>query len=156
MDFRLGFPAAAGFFVGAAAMLGAAGTLWASPVVVKPLSANSGSPAAVQMLVTNLLGGGIAVVPGSVQYTGATAASGLFINGGTESRQTSIGINYGVVLTTGDARFVSGSATSAEDFPNKTTAFGAGILNTLTQKHVSGKPAASRASLLRPRSMRRF
>ena len=86
MDFRRGLRAGAGFFVGTAAMLGAACT-WASPVVVKPLSANSGSPAAVQMLVTNLLGGGITVVPGSVQYTGATAASGIFVNGGTESRR---------------------------------------------------------------------
>jgi hypothetical protein len=42
------------------------------------------------------------------------------------------------VLTTGDARFVSGSATSAEDFPNKTTAFGAGILNTLTRNTSPG------------------
>ena len=83
MDFRRGLRAGVGLFVGTAAMLGAACT-WASPVVVKPLSANGGSPAAVQMLVTNLLGGGIAVVPGSVQYTGATAASGIFVNGGTD------------------------------------------------------------------------
>jgi len=136
MDFRRGARVGVGLFVGAAIGLGAACT-WASPIVVKPLSANSGSSAAVQMLVSSLLGGGIAVVPGSVQYTGATAASGLFINGGT-NLETSIGINYGVVLTTGDARFVSGSATSADDFPNKTTAFGAGILNTLTRNTSPG------------------
>lgn len=138
MDFRRGLRAGVGLFVGAAAMFGAAGT-WASPIVVKPLSATGGSPTAVQLLVTNLLGGGITVVPGSVQYTGATAASGIFINGGTNV-ETSIGINYGVVLTTGDARFVSGSATSAEDFPNKTTAFSAGILNTLTRNTSPGSP----------------
>ena len=138
MDFRRGVRVGVGLFVGAAVGLGAACT-WASPIVVKPLSANSGSSAAVQMLVSSLLGAGIAVVPGSVQYTGATAASGLFINGGT-NLETSIEINYGVVLTTGDARFVSGSATSADDFPNKTTAFGAGILNTLTRNTSPGSP----------------
>jgi hypothetical protein len=124
--------------VGTAAMLGAA-LCWASPIVVKPLSANNASPAALQMLVNSLLGGGITVVPGSVEYTGASAASGLFINGGTDPAK-SIGINNGVVLTTGDARFVTGSAISAEDFPNKTTAFGAGILNTLTRNTSSGSP----------------
>jgi len=122
--------------VGTAAMLGAA-LCWASPIVVKPLSANNASPAAVQMLVNSLLGGGITVVPGSVQYTGAGSASGLFINGGTDLTKT-IGISNGVLLTTGDARFVSGSAISAEDFPNKTTAFGAGILNSLTRNTSSG------------------
>ena len=136
MDFRRGVRVGVGLFVGAAVGLGAACT-WASPIVVKPLSANNGSSAAVQMLVSSLLGGGITVVPGSVQYTGATAASGLFINGGTDLN-TTVGINYGVVLTTGDARFVSGSATSADDFPNKTTAFGAGILNTLTRNTSPG------------------
>jgi hypothetical protein len=59
------------------------------------------------------------------------------VNGGT-NLETSIGINNGVVLTTGDARFVSGSATSSEDFPNKTTAFGAGIINTLTRNTSPG------------------
>jgi len=138
MGFHLRVPAVAQMLVGTAAMLGAA-LCWASPIVVKPLSANNASPAAVQMLVNSLLGGGITVVPGSVEYTGASAASGLFINGGTDPAK-SIGINNGVVLTTGDARFVTGSAISAEDFPNKTTAFGAGILNTLTRNTSSGSP----------------
>jgi hypothetical protein len=142
MDFRRGLRAGVGLFVGAAVGLGAACT-WASPIVVKPLSANNGSSAAVQMLVSSLLGGGITVVPGSVQYTGATAASGLFINGGTDLN-TTVGINYGVVLTTGDARFVSGSAISPDDFPNKTTAFGAGINNnTLTRNTSPGSPLFS-------------
>ena len=138
MGFHLRVPAVAQMLVGTAAMLGAA-LCWASPIVVKPLSANNASPAALQMLVNSLLGGGITVVPGSVEYTGASAASGLFINGGTDPAK-SIGINNGVVLTTGDARFVTGSAISAEDFPNKTTAFGAGILNTLTRNTFSGSP----------------
>jgi hypothetical protein len=136
MNFRRGVRVGVGLFVGAAVGLGATCT-WASPIVVKPLSATGGSPAAVQLLVSSLLGGGITVVPGSIQYTGAMAASGIFVNGGT-NLDTSIGINNGVVLTTGDARFVSGSATSAEDFPNKTTAFGAGILNTLTRNTSPG------------------
>ena len=136
MDLRKGLRAGAAFVVGTIATLGAVST-WASPVVVKPLSATGGSPAAVQMLVSNLLGGGVAIVPGSVQYTGATAASGIFVNGGTNPA-TSIGINSGVVLTTGDARFVSGGSTSVEDFPNKTTAFAAGISNALTRNTSPG------------------
>ena len=136
MDLRRSLRAGVGFLAGTAAMLGAA-CAWASPVVVKPLSASGPTPVAVQLMVSNLLGGGIAIVPGSIQYTGATTASGIFVNGGT-NLDTSVGINYGVVLTTGDARFVSGSATSAEDFPNKTTAFAAGITNALTRNTAPG------------------
>jgi hypothetical protein len=138
MYFRQRVLAGAAFLAGTAAMLGAA-LCWASPIVVKPLSANNGSPAAVQQLVSSLLGGGITVVPGSVQYTGAAAASGLFVNGGT-NLATSVGINNGVVLTTGDARFVAGSAISSDDFPNKTTASTAGINNALTRNTSPGSP----------------
>lgn len=141
MDFHRGLRAGWGLLIGAAAMLGAA-YAWASPIVVKPLSANSGSPAAVQQLVSSLLGGGITVVPGSVQYTGAAAASGIFVNGGT-NLATTVGINNGVVLTTGDARFVSGSAIDSDDFPNKTTAFAAGINNSLTRNTSPGSPLFS-------------
>jgi hypothetical protein len=136
MDLRKGLRASAGLFVGAVATFGAVCT-WAGPVVVKPLSATGGSPSAVQLLGTNLIGGGVAIVPGSVQYTGALAASGIFVNGGVNPA-TSIGIGNGVVLTTGDARFVSGSATSVEDFPNKTTAFAAGISNALVRNTAPG------------------
>ena len=138
MDFRRCLRAGAGLFVGMAAAFGAPST-WATPIVVKSLAVNGGSAAALQALVTTLVGGGISVVPGSIQYTGSTAASGIFINGGT-NLQTTVGINYGIVLTTGDARFVAGSAISAEDFPNKTTAFGAGILNGLTRNTAPGSP----------------
>jgi hypothetical protein len=141
MDFRRGLRAGAGLFVGTAAMLGAAFT-WASPVVVKPLSLNSGSASALQTLVSTMVGGGITVVPGSIQYTGATAATGIFINGGTDLTK-SIGINSGAVLTTGDARFVSGTAINTDDVPNKTTAFGAGITNTLTRNTAAGSPLFS-------------
>ena len=136
MDLRKHLRAGAAFLAGTVIALGAACT-WASPVVVKPLSATGGSVSAVQMLAYNLLGGGIAIVPGTIEYTGATAASGMFVNGGT-NLETTIGINNGVVLTTGDARFVAGSATSAEDFPNKTTAFGSGILNALARNTSPG------------------
>ena len=148
MDFRRGLRASAGLFIGAAAMLGAV-CAWASPIVVKPLSVNSGSPAALQTLVSTLVGGGVTVVPGSIQYTGATAASGIFINGGT-NLATSIGINYGAVLTTGDARFVSGTAVNTDDVPNKTTAFGAGITNTLTRNTAAGSLLFSGLTSARP------
>src|SRR5207253_9592884 len=98
MDFRRGVRVGVGLFVGAAVGLGAACT-WASPIVVKPLSANSGSSAAVLMLVSSLLGAGIAVVPGSVQYTGATAAFGLFINC-VMNVEHIIGMSYCVIMTT--------------------------------------------------------
>jgi hypothetical protein len=135
MDVRRRLRIGAGLLVGTA-VLGAS-CAWASPIVVKPLSANNASPAAVQSLVTTLLGGGITLVQGSVQYTGASSASGLFVNGGTDLA-TSIGVNYGALLTTGDARFVSGTALNVDDVPNKTTAFGAGINNTLTRNTEPG------------------
>jgi hypothetical protein len=100
----------------------------------------NGTPAATpQSLVNVLLSGtsGITVVPGSEQYTGAQSASGVFINGGTDPA-TSTGINYGVVLTTSDARFVSGSATSSADFANKTSVFGSGTGNALTRNAAPG------------------
>ena len=127
-----GLLAVARLVFGAVAILNVA-SLCASPVVVKPLSASGGTPASVQLLVSTLLGGssGISVVPGSVQYTGAASASGVFVNGGTDPA-TSIGINYGVLLTTGDARFVSGSAAFSGDLPNKTGFFSSGIGNSLT------------------------
>jgi hypothetical protein len=136
MDFRRGGRLSAGLFIGAAATFGAV-CAWASPIVVKPLSVNSGSPTALQTLVSTLVGAGVTVVPGSIQYTGATAASGLFINGGT-NLTSSIGINNGAILTTGDARFVSGTAINTDDVSNKTTAFGAGITNTLTRNTAPG------------------
>ena len=102
-----------------------------------PFRSIAGRRRLVRLLVSYLLGGGIYRGSGVGQYTGATAASGIFINGGTDLN-TTVGINVGVVLTTGDARFVSGSAISADDFPNKTTAFGAGIGNTLTRNTSPG------------------
>src|SRR5262245_5126683 len=101
----------------AAAMLDAT-CLSASPIVVKPLSATYALPAALQVLVSYLLGPGVALVPGSVQYTGTPSASGIFVNGSNGDPNTSVGIANGVVLTTGDARFVSGSVAFAEDLPN--------------------------------------
>jgi hypothetical protein len=126
----------AGWMLSAAALLNVA-CLWASPVVVKPLSANNGSATAVQAMVNLLLGGGIAIVPGSIQYTGAASASGIFVNGGT-NQATTIGVNNGVVLTTGDARFAAGSSAFTGDLPNKAIRFTSGINNTLTRNTAPG------------------
>ena len=92
-----------------------------APAMAKPLSANSGSSAAVQMLVSSLLGAGIAVVPGSVQYTGATAASGLFINGGT-NLETSISSSENVFAKhVGHKVIVKGNKPSGQDGVFKVT-----------------------------------
>src|SRR5689334_3767437 len=68
------------------------------------------SNAAAAALVNALLAptSGVAVVTGSATYIGAPSASGTFTGGGTGP--TGLGINSGVVLTTGDARFIGSSA----------------------------------------------
>jgi hypothetical protein len=124
----------------AAAMLDAA---WvpASPTVIPIKEAPSGGPAsgAAAALVNTLVanGGGVTVVPGSAQYIGRASASGQFVNAGTDPN-ISIGINAGVVLTTGDARFVSGSVAFDGDLPNKNTGFTSGILNSLKRNDAAG------------------
>lgn len=50
-------------------------------------------------LVNEILGSGITVLPGSISYTGATGASGIFTNG----LSSGIGIDKGIILTTGSA-----------------------------------------------------
>jgi hypothetical protein len=134
---RCGVFASLPLLLAAAAMLDAT-CLSASPIVVKPLSLNNGSPAAVQTLVSYLLGEGVTVVPGSVQYIGALSASGIFVNGSNGDPNTSVGIGSGVVLTTGDARFVSGSAAFDGDLPNKNVGLTSGILNSLTRNNAPG------------------
>ncbi|HVK55295.1 MAG TPA: choice-of-anchor L domain-containing protein [Burkholderiales bacterium] len=49
---------------------------------------------------------GISVVPGSVSYTGSLSGSGVFTNGGSDPLN-SVGIPSGIILTSGDATFVS-------------------------------------------------
>jgi hypothetical protein len=125
---------AIGMVLAAASIFGA-GWSHAASIVVKPLIAAS----AGQTLVTTLLGPGtsIAVVPGSIQYTGAPSASGLFVVTGSAGLGT-LGMTNGIILTTGDARFVSGSATSSDDLANKTTALTSGIGNALTRNTSPG------------------
>ncbi|BAU62856.1 hypothetical protein STA3757_02070 [Stanieria sp. NIES-3757] len=50
-------------------------------------------------LVNTILGSGITVNPGSINYTGANGASGIFTGG----LSSGIGINNGIILTTGKA-----------------------------------------------------
>jgi hypothetical protein len=50
-------------------------------------------------LANNILGEGISIVPGSVSYTGADAASGTFTNG----LAADIGIDSGIIMTSGNA-----------------------------------------------------
>lgn len=91
------------------------------------------SPASALSLVNTLLSptSGLSLVPGSAQYTGAATASGSFTNG-SANPSTGLGIDSGVVLTSGDARFIGSSAAFAGDWANKTGTYTAGVLNALT------------------------
>ena len=77
-----------------------AGLAHAAPVVTK--ISDPGGPTPTDM-VNALLSenAGITIVPGSVSYTGADNASGTFSGGGT-NQANSIGIQTGIILTSGD------------------------------------------------------
>lgn len=84
-------------------------------------------------LVTTLLSGtsDVTVVAGSESYTGSLSASGKFTNGGNNIAN-SVGIQNGVILTSGDATFVSlpndnGGYTGNNNSP------GSALLNSLGQ-----------------------
>ena len=81
--------------------------------VVAPMV--DGSSASATALANSLLApaSGISVVAGSAFCVGAPTASGTFTNGGTGA--AGVGIDSGVVLTTGDARFIGSSAAFAGD-----------------------------------------
>ncbi|MBV9889981.1 MAG: choice-of-anchor L domain-containing protein [Rhizobacter sp.] len=96
------------------------------------------TPASASGLVNALVGPGILVVPGSAQYQGAASASGTFTNGGLGPN--GLGIDQGVVLTTGDARFIGSSAAFPGDSSNKATDFTAGVGNSLTPNTSPGNP----------------
>ena len=102
----------------AALAIGAAGFAQAAPVVTRISDAGGPTP---EDMVNSLLSAdaGITIVPGSVAYTGSNAASGTFTGGGT-NQSNSIGIQTGIILSSGDAAFVS-------NVPN--TNGGAGINN---------------------------
>ncbi|MES2100684.1 MAG: choice-of-anchor L domain-containing protein [Pseudomonadota bacterium] len=97
------------------------------------------SSASAASLVEALLSpsSGLSVVAGSAQYTGAATASGTFTNGNTDPA-TGLGIDSGVVLTTGDARFIGSSAAFAGDAANSSGTFTAGVGNALTPNTTAG------------------
>jgi len=122
--------------------LGLASTaLHAAPVVTR--MSDPGGPTAEDM-VNVLLSqdAGITIVPGSVSYTGVPEAAGTFTGGGT-NQANSIGIQTGIILSSGDAAFVSatpnqdGAAGIDNDAPgsplldglNQGTTFNASILS---------------------------
>ncbi len=108
--------------------------------VVTPL-ADSSQGAAAQ-LVNALLAanGSINVVGGSVSYSGAATASGTFSNGGTGPN--GLGIDSGVVLSTGDARFIGSSAAFPSDNANQSPSFTAGDFGNSLTPNTSGGHAA--------------
>ena len=110
-------------------------TAFAAPTVT-PMA--DGSTASAAALVNSLLApaSGLTLVAGSASYIGAPTASGTFIGGGTGP--TGVGMDSGVVLTTGDARFLGSSAAFAGDNANKTGDFTAGVLNSLTPNNSPG------------------
>ena len=118
-------------------LIGISAILWTTPSTGVPVVAPmpDGSPASAQTLVDALLNpyaaGTLKLVAGSVAYKGAPFASGMFSNGGTNAA-TTIGIDSGVLLTTGDARFVSGNPVVPEDVANKNAYSTAGAVNALT------------------------
>lgn len=97
------------------------------------------SSASAMTLVQTLVGSssGLSVVAGSAQYTGAATASGTFTNGNTNPAN-GVGIDSGVVLTTGDARFIGSSAAFPGDAANSSGTFTAGVGNALTQNTSAG------------------
>jgi len=107
----------------------------AAPIVTPMVD---GSVASATALVNALLApaSGIGVVAGSASYVGAPTGSGTFTNGGTGA--TGVGIDSGVVLTTGDARFIGSSAAFAGDDANKSGNFTAGVDNSLTPNNSPG------------------
>lgn len=85
---------------------------------------------------TLLAGSGVSLVAGSASYIGAASASGTFASGGVGP--TGVGIDRGVVLTTGDARFLGSSAAFPGDSANKDGDFTAGAGNSLTPNTSAG------------------
>ncbi len=123
----------------AAGAWGVTGTAQAAAVVT-PLADTSQGAAA--QLVNTLLSsnGSIAVNGSSINYSGAATASGTFTNGGTGA--SGLGIDSGVVLTTGDARFIGSSAAFPFDNANKSPSFTAGNFdNSLTANTTGGHAA---------------
>jgi hypothetical protein len=98
------------------------------------------SSASAEGLAETLVGSSssLKIVAGSATYSGAATASGTFANGGTGP--AGLGIDKGVVLTSGDARFVGSSAAFPGDSANKSSDFTAGVGNSLTPNTSGGNP----------------
>jgi hypothetical protein len=124
-------------------VIGIPAILWTTPSAAGPAVAPmpDGTPASAQTLVNALLNpyanGTLQLVAGSVAYKGAPFASALFSNGGTDAART-IGIDSGVLLTSGDARFVTGNPVVPEDVANKDAYSTAGAVNPLTANNSPG------------------
>lgn len=119
----------------AAALLGAAAGSHAAAVVT-PMADTSAASAAALVQVLLAPNSGIALVPGTAQFHGAASAAGTFSNGG--EGPAGLGIDSGVVLTTGDARFIGSSADFVGDAANKSGTFTAGVMNDLTPNTAGG------------------
>lgn len=114
---------------------GAQGSAHAAATVT-PLADTGGD--AASSLVNALLAAqpGLSVVAGSASYSGQASASGLFSNGGLGAN--GLGIDSGVVLTTGDARFIGSSAAFEGDAANQSGTYTAGVGNALTPNTSGG------------------
>lgn len=102
---------------------------YAAPVVTT--MSDVGGPTAEDMVNSLLAGGsGISIVSGSVSYTGASNGSGTFTNGGT-NQANSIGIESGIILTSGDAHFVASVPNTNGGAGTDNSASGSALLNSV-------------------------
>ncbi len=87
--------------VAGTAFVAFSGTTVAQAIYITPTSNG-------EDLVKEILGSGITIVPGSIEYTGAPLASGFFTHG----LSSGIGIDKGIILTTGKAQNAQGPNSS--------------------------------------------
>src|SRR5262245_46075824 len=98
----------------------------AAPIVTR--MSDAGGPTAGDLVNSMLAGSsGISIVPGSINYTGSLTASGTFSNGGNNP-SNSIGIDKGILLTSGDAKFVSNVPNTNGGASNDNGASGSSLL----------------------------
>ena len=122
----------------ALALLVAAGAQGGAQAAATVTPLSDGGSDAASSLVNTLLAAqpGLSVVAGSASYSGQASASGLFSNGGLAAN--GLGIDSGVVLTTGDARFIGSSTAFEGDAANQTGTYTAGVGNALTPNTSGG------------------